>query len=317
MHRNATNVTRPPSLVDTLGTGFRVLNKNLAVLIVPLLLDLWYWLGPRISLRPLVERIRSLDPATWDLVSEQMAPALPADRPFDLRLEGQFPFWRRVYTLIPIEAAAQPIEPGTWYVGGFLALFGALIAINLVLTLMTVLYLLPLADVVRGSASIASWLRHFVRAWLHLLGVVGIVLAFLLVICLPLMTVAGLLVQLVPAAGYFVVSFLVAAVLWFIFTTSFAFDAVVVSGLSPLRAILASLLVVRNFFWGAIGLFLLNAFILRGFGIIWNELQASVPGLLLAMVSSAYVGAGLAAAHLVFYRDRLPGKTANDTAPAT
>ncbi len=306
-HHNAANTTRPPSLVDTLGAGFRALNRSLPALLIPLALDLWYWLGPRISVRPLVDRLRAFDPVAWDQIRRQLTAALPPDRPFDLRLDGQFPFWRRIYTLVPAGSAPPPIEPATWHVGGILALLGAVIGINLLVTLLTAAYLVPLADVVRGSPGSGGWLRRVVRAWLAVLGIVGIVLAFLTVIGIPVLVVAGLLAQLIPALGYFVAAFFIVAVLWIVFTTSFAYDAVVVNNAGPFRAMLASVLVVRRWFWSAVGLFLLNSFILGGLGIIWERLAGSLPGLLLAMATSAYIGAGLAAAHLVFFRDRSPG----------
>src|SRR5688572_18920040 len=96
-HRNATNTVRPPSLVDTVGTGFRALNRALPALLVPLVLDLWYWLGPRMSLHPLVDWLRRIiDPETWQLLRDRLGPELLTDRLFDLklsgRIEGQLPF---------------------------------------------------------------------------------------------------------------------------------------------------------------------------------------------------------------------------------
>ena len=306
MHRNATNAAQPRSLVDTLGAGFRALNRALPALLIPLALDIWYWIGPRISLRPLGERLRSLDPRAWDQARQQLRSAMPLDRPFDLRLDGQFPFWRRIYTLVPATTAPQPIEPMTWHIGGFLALLAALIAINALLAFLTALYLLPLADVVRGSASPGTWLRRVGRTWLSLLGLMGLMMIVLIVIGLPLLAVAGVLVSVAPLVGAIIMSFFVAAVLWLVFSASFAYDAVVVSGAGPIRAMFISLLLIRTSFWKAVGLFLLSYFILAGLEIIWEGLARSLPGLIVAMVTSAYVGAGLAAAHLVFYRDRVP-----------
>jgi hypothetical protein len=319
MHRNATNASRPRSLVDTLGTGFRALNRALPALLAPLALDLWYWLGPHISLRPLVDRIRAaFDPATWRLLQSRVDPALISDRPFDLklgaRIEALLPFWSHVYTLEPAGAAPQPITPATWYVGGFLTLLGAVVAINLALTFLTIVFLMPLADSVRDGAPSRSWIRRVGRAWLAQLAVIGIVLALLMVIGFPLLTIAGVLTNISPGLGNFVAIFAMAVLLWIIFTSSFAYDAIVLSGAGPIGAMLASLLVIRKSFWSAVRLYLLNFFILAGLNVVWQGLMTSVPGMVVAMITSAYVGAGLVAAHLVFYRDRLPASAARDIA---
>ncbi len=309
MHQNATNAARPPSLVDTLGAGFSALNRSLLALVVPVLVDLWIWLGPRVSLQPLAERLRSIDPATWDSLRQQLEPALPTGG-LDLRLYGQFPFWRRIYMLVPGAEASPPIVPATWYIGGFLALFGAVIVLNLLLTLLTALFLLPMADVVRGEQEPRPTLRRILRAWWGLTALVGMVMIFLVVVGIPISAIAGILSAFFPAVGVLFMSLFMGALLWLVFTASFAVDAVVMDDVGPLRALMASLGVIRSAFWGAIGLFLLNVFILRGLEIVWERLTPSVPGLIIAILSSAYIGAGLAAAHLVFYRSRKPSSPA-------
>jgi hypothetical protein len=314
MHRNATNAVRPPSLVDTLSSGFRTLHRAYLALLVPIALDLWYWLGPRISPQPLVAWLRSFNTETWDAAREQAAPLLPQDRPFDLRIEGIlegrwfFWFWRRIYTFVPSGDAARPWEPATWYVGGFGVLFGTLIVLNVVFALLVVLYLLPLADAVRGNVPAGRWPRRVMSAWLRVMGVQGLVLALLIVGGIPLLVVAGAVAQFAPLVGSFLGSALLVLVLWLMFTTSFAYDAVVLNGSNPVRALLSSLFVVRTSFWSVIGLYLLSGVILAGLGVIWQGFQSTIIGMLAAMFTSAYVGAGLAAAHLIFYRNRLPAR---------
>ena len=310
MHQNATNAARPPSLVDTLGAGFSALNRSLLALVVPIIVDLWIWLGPRLSLGPLAAWLRSLDPASWDMLRRQLEPVMPAGGGFDLRLYAQFPFWRRIYMLVPGADAAQPVAPTTWHIGGFLALFGAVIALNLALTLLTTLFLLPMADVVRGEHDGQGWLRRVLRTWWGLTALVGIVVTGLIVVGIPVSVVAGLLGTVFPTIAVLIMAFFVGVLLWFVFTASFAVDAVVMDGVGPLRALSASLRLMRRSFWGAVGLFLLNVFILRGLEVVWQWLEPSVPGLIIAIITSAYVGAGLAAAHLVFYRHRKPSPSA-------
>lgn len=302
MHHNATNTARLPSLVDTFGSGFRALNRVLGVLIIPLLVDFWLWLGPRLSLQPLAQRLRKFDPKSWDLAMAQVHEISPAGQ--SLYLQGQLPFWRRLHILGTPPDAAQLFTPATWFVGDLWTLLGTLLLINLTITFLTVLYLLPLAEVVRDGASPRGIGGRVLRTWLALLGVIAIVLTILAVIGIPLTAVAMVIFSLVPALGSAILFLVFAAAIWIVFSGSFAYDAIVLDDAGPIAALLVSLVVVRRHFWGVVGFFLLQTFILLGLGFIWSELISSVVGVIVAVVTSAYVGAGIAAAHLVFFRDR-------------
>jgi hypothetical protein len=105
--------------------------------------------------------------------------------------------------------------------------------------------------------------------------------------------------------GSLVASLWLAFVIWLLFTAWFSFDAVIMSGVGPIRALLTSLFIVQRSFWSAIGLYLIGSLILAGLNVIWQMLSASSVGLILAMAGSAYISCGLAAAHMIFYRDRL------------
>ena len=306
MHHKATNAAPLPSLVDTFGSGFRAVNRVLAVLIIPVLVDLWLWLGPRVSVRPLVDRLRAFNPTDWDQAWAQVRTLLPENQPIDLRVAGQLPLWRRLHILGTPLDAVQVVQPATWFAGDLLSVLGMLLLLNLGVTFLTGVYLLLLADVVRGTAPAGGIGRRVLRTWLVMLAVTGMVLALFAVVAIPLLAVALVLMSIVPALGSAVVVLVFTAVIWVIFGTSFAYDAIVLDGAGPATALLMSLVVVRRYFWSAVGFFLLQTLMLQGLGVLWNGLISTVPGLLAAIVSSAYIGAGIAAAHLVFFRDRVP-----------
>ncbi len=306
MHHKATNAAPLPSLVDTFGSGFRAVNRILAVLIIPVLVDLWLWLGPRVSVRPLVARLRAFNPTDWDQAWAQVRTLLPENQPIDLRVAGQLPLWRRLHILGTPLDAVQVVQPATWFAGDLLSVLGMLLLLNLGVTFLTAVYLLLLADVVRGTAPAGGIGKRVLRTWLVMLAVTGMVLALFAVVAIPLLAVALVLMSIVPALGSAVVVLVFTAVIWVIFGTSFAYDAIVLDGAGPATALLVSVVVVRRYFWSAVGLFLLQTLMLQGLGVLWNGLISTVPGLLVAIVSSAYIGAGIAAAHLVFFRDRVP-----------
>ena len=82
---NASKTARLPSLVETISQGFGAVNRRLWVLAIPFALDLFYWLGPRLSVQPLIDQFarlaRALDPQGWEALSQQLGDALTVGRP--------------------------------------------------------------------------------------------------------------------------------------------------------------------------------------------------------------------------------------------
>ena len=95
-----------------------------------------------------------------------------------------------------------------------------------------------------------------------------------------------------------------AVALWIGFYLFFVIDAIVISDVGPIRAIWNSINVVRRNLWSALGLVILINIIAMGLPYLWRALTATPWGTALGILGNAYVGSGLVAASLIFYRDR-------------
>lgn len=308
-HMNASKTARLPSLVETISRGFSAVNRCLWVVLIPFILDLFYWSGPRLSPQPLFSQMarlmQNLNPEAWASVQQQMGEQFNiTNLPIDLS------FWglpRFINLLMPFITTPPkpPVTPGIWHIGGFGTLLGTVALINLVGLIATTIYLLPLAQIVRGEPRPPQRVRRWGKVFGSLLAVVLMVVGLVLAVIVPLSMVALFLSLVSPAIGQFILVIGSALLFWLLFTVSFAFDAVVVSDANPVRALLTSLFIVQRSFWGAAGLLILSWVIITGLSIVWQMLAGSTVGLLVAMIGSAYISTGMAAAHLVFYRDRL------------
>jgi len=298
-HRNALKTTRQPSLIDVVSEGFVAVNRRIWVLVLPVALDLFLWLGPRIGIAPLLAQVRELNPTIWDQTlaglgagaNEQLAA-------IDLRF---LLFLNPLRVLLPtLQAPAVPWAATAWQLGTWASTLGMLVLINVIALTMAALYLSPLASTVKNDAP-----RHLGRTLARVLGVAAIVMGSLFAVSLVLLVLASVLSLVAEPLAVFVVVVWLALATWFAFVTSFSFDAVVLDGLNPLRAVWRSVVVVQRALWGALGLWLITTLIVWGFGVIWSALAAGGSiGIVLAIVGSAYITTGLAAAHLVFYRNR-------------
>jgi hypothetical protein len=189
-------------------------------------------------------------------------------------------------------------------VGGALVAF---ILLNAVALPLSVAFLTKVAEAVRGDrAPTATWLRRVWRAALGILGCVGVLAGIGLALGLPFMFFAGLLLWLSPAIGVLVMLMLWVTLLWSRIYLGFAREAIVVSGVGPLRALHASFNIVRRNLMGTLGFLAISWLIAVGSGVLWLSLaQGSTIGLIAAIAGSAYLGSGLLAARMAFYRERL------------
>ncbi len=281
---------------------------------VPLLVDLFLWTGPRISPQPLVDTIAhqlnnaDLNASLQGYITQWRELGIP----FDLRIRGNA--LNLLGSLIgTVVTPPSPLGQGTWHVGSIGLMLVTLLLVNIAGLAMSAIYLLLLGDAIRQQSGIHRWLWRGVKVFIKMLGVTLVWCGVALGILIPFLLIGGLLSLWSTVLGYTVMFFGVAGVLWMWFTARFAFAAVVMSNASAPRALLGSVLVVRRWFWSAIGLFMLSYVIMSGMAVIWQGLaHLGLIGLLIAMLGSAYMSAGMTAAHLIFYRDRMQssGRTA-------
>jgi hypothetical protein len=141
---------------------------------------------------------------------------------------------------------------------------------------------------------------------LAVLAYIGIVVGVSLALGLPYLFLSGLLMLLSPPVGVIAVVILQLISFWIWIYIGFAAEAIVIGGQGPLRAIYASFNLVRRNFWSTLGFLAISAFIIPlGLGVVWQALAGSTVGLAIAAIASSYIGCGLVAARMIFYRERI------------
>jgi hypothetical protein len=305
-HTNASKTARLPSLIETIGQGFELVNRHLWMLLVPLVLDLSYWLSPVLSISGVLSRLQAFVAAQPQVLAEPGLEVLPADlRQYGLT-NTQYGLLNFVRPVLP--SLAEPPAPLlglSWALDGALPLLGSFLLINLLVVVASTLYLIPLADRVRGVERVRLTAGRFAKTLGSFAAIVAVVVGVVLLSILPFAIAAALAATLSVELSLLVIFLWIVLFYWLGFTTAFSFDAVVLSDVGPLRALLTSLFIIQRSFWSSIGLLILGQLILAGMRLVWQPFTANTIGVLVAIVGSAYITTGLAAAHLIFYRDRL------------
>jgi len=208
-----------------------------------------------------------------------------------------------VPVLAPASAALS--KRAAIVVGGPLELLGAFALINALALLWSSLFLAVLGGAVCGEpfAALPALRRALGAARtisLALLAVLGVGL----LLGLPFVVISAIIVATIPAAAVPVALSWYIACFWVYVYVGFAPEAILISRSGPLRAVYHSVNIVRRNLTGTVGLLVLSFLIASGLGVIWRQLASSPPGVAAAILGSAYVGSGLSAARLEFYRAR-------------
>ena len=306
------------SVIDTLSAGFNMVTRRLWLIIIPVLLDLYLWLGPRLSISPLIERALPLlrgplsaseiDYQTLAEVRQMLEQMGEESNLLSFLVSNFLGVPSLMATSGPLSTflerpqAIVSIDNGWVFVGLFvlLTLCGLLIGC---------FYLGLIAHQVHQDP--LSPLRLLGRVWLYWVRLIAFGLLLIvagLTIGLPVSLVTVFAALLNQRLAIFMITLFILSVGWvsilvFIYLF-FVTAAIVLNEVGIWQAMANSVGVVRRNFWSTIGLIVLIKLIGRGLFLVWDRLNFNPWGTLIGILGSAYIGSGLAAASLIFYQDR-------------
>ena len=311
------------SLIDTLNQGFSAINRRIWVIVIPVLLNAYIWYGSQVSFQPLINSLVSL--------MEQRASTLDANATSE-----QYAVWREIglYNLLPrldalklvphlspyvVNSAGSgglplpaevlaPLDPGRAVVevNNVALAIGLYFGFNLLAIPLGAVFFTMLAGAVNWQQPQPSrFIVRLGRALAAFLGYAALLLAAALVIGLPVAIVGSLLALVSPALGALIALLVLTASFWLGIYLGFTPEAIVINGLDPLQAIRASFTLVRRNFWNTLFLLIISVVISIGMGALWYVLVATNIGLVVAILGSAYIGSGLIATRMIFFRERI------------
>lgn len=296
---------KQPGVLYHLSEGMSLLISLPQLILIPVLLDLYLLMGPRISsmsiTQRLSDRIRIQDGSfaaeaaswlgragDWDL-SRLMALLLPS-----------------VVDGLPEAASYEPYARG-YGTASLLVLIAAGVCFFVIGTALFTGFMITLArsgKLIRADK--ATLAQLFLDRWLKFLGFAAVMLAVLTIGALSLILPA-LLLSAGAEGTSLIVGFLSMGGLVLLVVTMFAPEAIVIDGAGPFMAFRSSARVVFSSFWQAMGLFAVSLMFSPGLLSIWEEIASDPVGLGIAIVINAGLVTSLAIASLSFYKSRSDG----------
>jgi hypothetical protein len=296
----------PPGLIASLVRGFDSIANHVLVILPPVLLDLFLWLGPHLRLKTFFQPFIDQLP--------EMAKAFPSNLP-DLSavqqawtgFVNQFNLFIILRTfpvgatsLLSLEMPGQtPLgAPVNLDAGSFLAIIGWAMLLALLGWWVGALYYYWISGVTLKPVPRSLWksiqqTTFLSVIWLGMLFIFGLP-AFLLVSVVSVFS--PLLGQIMFFAGALLL-------IWLAMPVFFSAHGIFILQLDAFRSILGSLRMVR-FTLPNTGLFLLVFVLINsGLNFLWNSPSQSSWWMLVGIAGHAFVSTALLSASFIYYRD--------------
>ncbi len=288
--------------------GFDSVANHILVILPPVLLDLFLWLGPRLSLKSFLQPSIGQIPAfaktfftsasATDVASIQQSMISFSDRFNLFMVLRTFPVG--VTSLLSLEMPGQsPLGiPATLDAGSFFGVIGWIFLLILLGWLVGALYYFWVS-----GAALKTTMRPFGRSIKQTMLLSLIWLGILFVLGLPVLILTDLIGLFSLFLGQ--ILFLLAALLliWLAMPVFFSVHGIFTLQLDAFRSILGSLRMVR-FTMPNTGLLLLIFVIINtGLNFLWNTPPLNSWWTLVGIIGHAFVSTALLAASFIYYRD--------------
>jgi len=306
------------SIIDALTAGFNLVMRRLWLIVIPVVLDLFVWLGPKISIARLVRRLEPLlTPQASLNLSRSDAYNLAMSRDALIKMGENFNLFSllsNTFLGVPNFMAVNASELGTnqpslgEVANGWIGLV-LVVVLVLLSVVIACLYLELIAQVVRGNHVNLQYLPRRVFSVAGRIIMLGFILLLLIaVLILPIsifLTLVAFVSQglAVMLIGLFSLMTFWASIIVMIYLFYFV-DDLLINETGLLQAVWNSMLMVRRNFWATVGLILLTNVLGGGLMLVWQRLAFAPWGVFIAILGNAFIGTGLVAAIMVFYQHR-------------
>ncbi len=303
----------PPGVIGSLKAGFDAVSSHVLLILMPLVVDLFLWLGPRLSVGKVLTPL-------YDLMFEQARRSLTS--PDDLKrfasFQDIFDQGLQRFNLVSLVSKLQtfpvgissllaktmpadnPLGQNNIQISSPLALLGYMFLLIVVGWVVGGLYFRWVSGTVLGQNDPKiSLLRAIIQTFI--LSLVWFMA--MMVVSMPVMFVLTVLMLINPLLASGALFIFVMLSFWIIVPLFFVHHGIFVKGQNAFNSILASFRMTR-FTLPTSGMFVFSAFILStGLDYLWSVPKSNSWMTLVGIGGHAFITTALLAASFVYYRD--------------
>jgi len=301
------NLPPPPGIISSIRAGFDSIASHITAILLPLSLNLFFWLGPRLRVNVLFDSFKD------DMIQIWQSGGVPAEEiqrvitGYEAALPAFNLFW--FLRTLPIGISGLPLsrelsstplgDPVTWQASGWTLFLGFF--------LLTFLGWLGGAIYFRVVASVAMTHENGLVSVFHAILqtlLISIFCTILFMICAPvLVLILAVLSQQNVIITSLVILVLSFVSMWFVVPIFFLPHGVFIKKQNVFTAIGSSIHLTR-FTLPNSSMFVLTVFLLAyGLNVLWSLPSESSWLTLLAIFGHSFVTTALLAASFIYYRD--------------
>jgi hypothetical protein len=303
-------------VIEAISTGFDMVIRRPWLMVVPIVLDLFLWIGPRLLASSLYDRLTpNLNQLATGLDPNQLS-ALQ-----DLRLMIQEFFtkfnlfsWLSVGLFgVPsvnagIDATAKLVTgamPQAVQVAGFGTYFLLLIGLSAIGLFIAGFFWAMLSGSLRGEAfNAARWLKQGAAVGIKLMMFGALLALGAVLLSVPIWLVMLMLSAVGIGLASLVPALLLMVIVWALFYCAFTAHGLALYQLPVQKAMRLSAVIGRTCFVPTLSLIGLSLAIYLGLGLIWDSFAVDSWLRVIAIAGHAFIATGLAMASLVYYQNR-------------
>ena len=303
----------PPSLTGSLMAGFDAITNHIEIILIPVALDLFLWMGARLRLAELINvylKYLASVPGMETAETEDMLQLLQEFWLFVAERFNLFTMLRSYPIGIPSlmvswQPASSPVGIlGSFEVPSFIALAGLWLLLTVLgLVLGTFFYL----AVAQASLKNKLGWRRILRRLPWSAGQVILLALMWAVLILVVSIPASCLVSLISLGGYSLgqLGLLIfgGLILWMILPLLFSTHGIIINRRHAWASVLDSIRVTRFTMPKTAVLFIIIFIIDEGLGMLWSIPNETSWFVLIGLFGHAFIVTGLLAASFVYYRD--------------
>lgn len=305
------SIAPPPGVIGSLMAGFDTIATHITAILLPVLLDLWLWLGPRLGIKDYYQSLEMQMVREWQRVGVPQA-----------QVQGVIDFYKNTLSDIdgvnlaallrtfPIGVSSlmsglRPLStplgaPVVHQVGSFLGMLGWMLLLTFVGWLAGYYYFHWVASLVVAESGRTS--SQPGGTFLHSLLISLMWAALSLIVGPPLMLLL-LLSTASPVLQFAMILLLGFAAMWLIVPLFFSPLGIFVQRQNVVRSILSGMQLAR-FTLPNSSLFVLTVVLINiGLNFVWSIPPAESWMSLVGILGHAFISTALLAASFIYYRD--------------
>jgi len=303
----------PPKMIKSLRAGFDAIANHIAVIIIPILLDILLWLGPHVQIKQLLSNlIETLTSSSaWNAAQTEtlLSDNLELMQQTANRLNLMTSLRAYPVGVPSLMANKLPLEipggsPALWDIPNLWLIIAVVLVLYLTGLGIGSLYFSIVAQAaVDGQVQWRQALRDWPRAMLQVLSLTLALILVLVVISIPTSCILSVIAWGGISLGQLAIFIFLGAIIWLGFPLIFTPHGIFADRSNVLMALRKSIRITRMTLPATSLFFLAILVISQGLDILWRVPAENSWLMLVGVAGHAFITSGLLAASFVYYRD--------------